>query len=26
MKKLEPKHILKRNKIIQWAKRKIWKY
>jgi ribosomal protein S24E len=26
MKKLEPKHILKRNKIIQWVKRKIWKY
>jgi hypothetical protein len=26
MKKLELKHILKRNKIIQWVKRKIWKY
>jgi hypothetical protein len=26
MKKLELKHILKRNKIIQWVKRKIWEY
>ena len=26
MKKLELKHILKRNKIIEWVKRKIWEY